>query len=145
MLYGRGFMKNTLIALVLIATVTVKAASAEVVPTGCFISDSERYAVGNAFGYTPQCYQAADNYYNWYTHDQYSRSALIILYGQFVEALMFSEYRRVNDCTAAYNTQIDTYNGLVNTYNSLLHSYKKKSSVEKKLRKACGSNCKRIK
>lgn len=130
-------VKKTILAAVLLAGVPM-ASHAELVPSGCYVTDSERIAIGTAFGYTPTCYRAGDNYYNWYTHDQVDRTQLSVIYGPFVEALMYSGYKEAVDCNGAYNT-------LVSNFNSLLSDYKAGNAREKKLRKACGSKCKRIK
>jgi hypothetical protein len=66
-------------------------------------------------------------------------------YGSFVEALMYADYTSLNECGAAYDGHVNKYNRLVDDYNSLLGSYKGKASLEKKLRKACGAKCKRVK
>lgn len=153
-------MKKLIALYIAISTVVAAPlAQAEWAPPGCYVTDSERASIANAFGYMPTCYRAGDNYYNWFTHAEYGRTEMAAFYGSFVEAVMYAGHQDISACSndynsilaeknslrASYDTLSGQYNGTVAAYNTANASLKSAASREKKLRKACGSKCKRIK
>jgi hypothetical protein len=111
---------------------------AEQVPVGCYIAETERTAVKNAFGYTPQCFNPMDGYLSWYTHDQYNPRQIYDFYGSVVEAMLKANYDELIRCANSYDASVEEYNFLANEYN-------KRLALEKKLRRACGLRCRRLK
>lgn len=133
-------MRSTILVLTIMLA-TVKTVSAEVVPYGCYVTDSERTWFADNTGFTVDCYAASDNFYSWTTPGTATRSQLFNAYGAFAEAVINAAYETGigwQQCDSAYNNATGAYNQLAATYNSKL-------TLEKKLRRACGSKCKKIK
>lgn len=103
---------------------SINTAAAEVVPYGCYVTDAERDWFVTNTGYTVDCYAASDNMYSWTTPAAATREQLVQAYGAFAEVLINDGYNRITACDTAYNRKV---------------------ALEKKLRRACGSKCKRIK
>jgi hypothetical protein len=119
-------IKRSLVALSL-TLVAINTADAEVVPYGCYVTDSERLYFSVTYGEDVSCYATSDGYYSWTTHATASGGQLIDAYGSFAEALIFSDYKN-------YNNSLTQATSLA-----------KQLALVKKLRRACGSKCKRIK
>jgi hypothetical protein len=118
----------------LIAAWTVSTAKAEAIPAGCYVSDTEREWFQTSFGYSVDCYSSSAEEYNWLTPAEVDNETLYQAYGDVLAAFIKGWYG-----TAIEGQQLWT------AYNQLSADYKKKESLEKKLRKACGSKCRRIK
>ncbi len=104
----------------------------EAIPSGCYVTDAWRIAYSGYFDPTidyapPPCYVASDNFYQWWGPDQASGSELVGLYGSAMATIISSDY-------AAKVQMGINYDG-----------YKKQLALVKKLRKACGTRCKKIK
>jgi hypothetical protein len=131
-----------LFTLILVTIVSVMAqvntANAENVPNGCYVTDAERNGVGTAFGYTPQCYRPVDGYLSWKAHNNYSRDQILTFYGSFVEGVIFANYEEILRCSNGYDA-------LAIDFHSLFSVYKTQAAREKKLRKACGLKCRKVK
>lgn len=115
-------MKAILTAFIL-AVVTINTARAEVVPYGCYVTDADREYIFNTYGEEVSCYSAADGDYSYSRHSTgatWQRNLLTEAYGPFVERVIYSSFLFYT----GYNQQKD---------------------LVRKLRRACGSKCKRIK
>lgn len=130
-------MKKTLAALMLIATT---AARAEYLPPGCYV----------AFSNTSRCWQAADGVTQW---TQYTnRTTGEQMYGTAIESIIYDGYEgdtALLQCGEDYNTAKSNSETHYAWYSECFESRKaldkSTSALIKKLRKACGSKCKRIK
>jgi hypothetical protein len=144
--------KLTTLATILFCVIGAPVAQSEGIPPGCYITDSERNLFGQTFGYVPRCFVASDNYYNWFTHNQYGRTEMSVFYGPAVEAILYADYQDLNACMGAHNSLLADHQALTGNYNAATANLnaatadnKARITLEKKLRKACGSKCKRIK
>lgn len=147
-------MKRLLLAIMLFPV----SAISEVIPPGCYVADYYR---------TDPCWEASDNYYNWtaFSNRQYGTD----YYGETVEVIIHEEFLS----STALSDSIDDYNSLAIQYNAKLDKLSacesslsattlanefhaantasananlaKANSLVKKLRKACGTKCKKIK
>jgi len=107
-------------------------AVAEPLPAGCYITDDWRLAYSGYFDplinyEPPPCYASSDGLYSWFDNRSASRSQLIGLYGTPVTAIIETLY--LSDAQSAVN----------------FNAYKKQVALVKKLKKACGVKCKKIK
>jgi hypothetical protein len=112
-------MKAILTAFILVV-VTINTASADLVPFGCYVTDTERYYFFNRYGENVSCYASSDGEYKYTGSFAATKNQLISFYGSFVT-------KTILDGDALY----------------LL--YEKQANLNKRLRRACGSKCKRIK
>jgi hypothetical protein len=104
----------------------------EAIPSGCYVTDAWRIAYSGYFDPTidyapPPCYASNDGLYSWFDNRSASRDELIQLYGSPVSAIIETLY-------------LSDVQSLVN-----FNAYKKQLALVKKLRKACGTRCKKIK
>jgi len=117
-------MKTLKIALILFVSATIfHTAAADPLPFGCYVTDAER----SLYQEPPTCYQSSDGYYSWLTPGNTSIQGLFDAYGDPVATFIkigYDEGIRGLQCEAAYKSQV---------------------SLVKKLRRACGSKCRRIK
>ncbi len=75
-----------------------------------------------------------------------------VFYGPAVEAILYADYQDLNACMGAHNSLLADHQALTGNYNAATANLnaatadnKARITLEKKLRKACGSKCKRIK
>lgn len=132
-------MKKLVLALCMLPSI----AAAEYMPRGCYV----------AFDNPDYCWQPRDGVVQWLTGPDRSNQGY--LYGGAVETIIYHAYKLNLDVTAAVNEQnacIDDYNALyaqntscVDQYNALVTPYNKNLALIKKLRRACGVKCKKIK
>lgn len=139
--------------LILVLLLTLPSfARAEVIPPGCYVADYYRL---------DPCWNASDNLYEWVGYS--NRTTGVGYYGGTVEAIIHKNELNKSDlssCLTAYGNLQNQYNandaGHVNNYNALYGEYskvvdsanallKKRDTLIKKLRKACGNACKKIK
>lgn len=117
-------MKTLKIALILfVSATTCHTAAADPLPFGCYVTDAER----SLYQQPPTCYQSSDGNYSWLTPGNTSIQGLIDAYGDPVATFIKVAYDGAIlgfQCDAAYKSQV---------------------SLVKKLRRACGSKCRRIK
>lgn len=134
----------------------------EEMPDGCYVADYYR---------TDPCWNASDNVTSWTSYTD--RYAGVYHYGSAIESVIYygAQYRnKYQACTTDYNNLVtisntcstnytalnDQYNSLssqyssneinhVNAYNLLVNQFNASLSLAKKLRKACGVKCKKIK
>lgn len=144
-------MKKLIIAVALLLT---GRAYAEYIPRGCYV----------AFSNPSQCWEALDSHTQWTSYNDRTEGAYY--YGYTMEAVIADgrDMRAViAKCNNDYNTLVSTTNSCnaslnnANANSSLHYSWysqcydsakaasKKSDSLIKKLRKACGSKCKKIK
>jgi hypothetical protein len=114
-------MKILKIAVLSIAVATGNTAAAEPLPFGCYVTDTERDWFYTETGYYPACYQKPG--YSFLTPGNTSPTGLVNAYGDVAASLI----------TAGYED---------NVYAIRLENYYK--NLEKKLRRACGAKCRRI-
>lgn len=142
-------MKKLAFALLFLPSFAV----AESIPPGCYVADYYRL---------DPCWNSFDGFYSWVTNTS-TAGAPTLYYGETVAALIKSDTIANNElsachvnfnnlynaCESAGTAQINQYNELVGKYNGLLdtsaNATKKSASLVKKLRKACGNACKKIK
>ena len=107
----------------LVAAITIKSANAEPVPFGCYVTDTER----NMYQQPPTCYQSSDGTFSWLTPANTSDQGLVDAYGALAATFIKLGYDvgiSALQCDAAYKSQV---------------------ALVKRLRRACGSKCRRIK
>lgn len=141
---------RTLLGLVLAILVSASVVRAEYLPDGCYV----------AFYDTSRCWSAFDGVAQWTVYPDRSLGAYH--YGDAVEAIIWAHageqglkqacYNDYNSLLANYNsvtsdrsTCIDDYNSLVDQYNGQLESLSRSAALIKKLRRACGKKCRKIK
>ena len=112
-----------LAALLIAITAAVHSAAADPLPFGCYVTDVER----NQYTQLPTCYSPSDDSLSWLTPGNTSTQGLVDAYG----------YVTATHIIVAYNTGIEGRDCDI--------AYKKKVALEKRLRRACGSKCNRIK
>lgn len=141
-------MKKLIVGALLASLFRVGSAAAEPIPAGCYVTDAERDLYYNCFNDYPECYSATDGTYSWLTPGNTNQSGLINTYGGTSAYLITTAY---NAAVAAqyYQTEgqncASAYSGLTTSYNNAVSAYKYQVSLVKKMRKACGSKCKKIK
>lgn len=108
-----------------------KCAVADALPAGCYVTDEQRalysgtYSCDNCGG--PDCFTSSDGVYSFLTPGNTSVNGLVSQYGDAVYALINGGYQ------AGAQAQVN------------YEAYRAQVKLVKKLRKACGSRCKRIK
>lgn len=130
-------MKKLILALALVPSVAV----AEFLPAGCYVAHYYR---------TDACWFSPTGVYEWA-----EPLANQNLYGSPVSTVMqrfFEEQSLKNSCLASlsvaeteYNSCAVDYNNLIDVKNTALSAYAKTNAYAKKLKKACGAKCKKIK
>ncbi len=140
-------MKKTLSALIIL--LSTSSAFAEPIPDGCYV----------AFNDPNYCYESFTGLYEWI---DYSEQSNVAKYGSPMAAIIkswskeksdstywynnyLSEFNARNSCANNYNSLLASNNSLVTDYNNLVTPYNKNLALIKKLRKACGAKCKKIK
>lgn len=142
-------MKKLVLALCMLPSI----AAAEFLPNGCYV----------AFNNPDYCWQPIDGKVEWLASTD--RTFLMAKHGH-IEALIYDWYqwkslvglykeeldRATAACSANFNAllaQRDAlsaqYSTLVDQYNGLVTPYNKNLALIKKLRRACGTKCKKIK
>jgi hypothetical protein len=109
--------------LLLMTTAAINSVAADPLPFGCYVTDAER----SLYQQPPTCYQSNDGNYSWLTPGNTSIQGLIDAYGDPVATFIKVGYDSGIlgfQCDAAYKAQV---------------------SLVKRLRRACGSKCRRIK
>ncbi|NDC36510.1 MAG: hypothetical protein EBZ48_00475 [Proteobacteria bacterium] len=116
--------------LLVTAFVQLRSASADTLPSGCYVTDAERVSYSGNYSCEdcdpPSCFNSSDGVYFWLTPASASPATLVAGYGDAVYALINSGYQStVQSATnyAAYQAQV---------------------KLVKRLRSACGVRCKRI-
>ena len=111
--------------------VRVPHVSADALPSGCYVTDADRAAYSGSYTCTdcdpPPCFDSSDGLYYFMTPASASTSTLIDAYGDAVYAIINSYYQNVVQSAANYA------------------AYQAQVNLVKKLRRACGARCKRIK
>lgn len=125
-------MKKLVARFLFLAISVSNAAVAEPLPSGCYVTDAWRDAYSGFFDPTinyapPPCHASSDGFYSWFDNRTATREQLIGLYGTPVTAIIETLY--LSETQSAVN-----FNG-----------YKRQVALVKKLRKACGVRCKKIK
>ena len=137
-------MKKLLLALLLFPA----ASFAIELPSGCYVADYYR---------TDPCWGEGYAYFNWTYFTP--RTNGVAYYGAAVEAIINQVdenetlilvardlYNQLDaQCKASNAQHVNDFNQLVADYNGLVGAVKKRDSLIKKLRKACGNSCKKIK
>lgn len=106
-------------------------------PEGCYVAYTDPdycYEVG--YGNTMHWTEGSD------------QALLAQRYGWAMALVMSASFetgQQLDLCLNDYNGLVDQFNVNVNDYNYLLGKYKKQVTLVKKLRKACGVPCKKIK
>jgi hypothetical protein len=106
-----------------IAGTTISSLAAEPLPFGCYVTDEER----SLYQVRPTCYAIQETSYSFLTPANTSAQGLVDAYGNVAAALIMQ----------GYDTDIARL--------QCLAAFKSKTSLERRLRKACGSKCKRVK
>jgi len=134
--------------LLLIALFCPALATAENMPPGCYVADYYR---------TNPCWDAAAGYTEW---TQFAdRTAGVYYYGSAVETIIFNgklQQEALNICTGDYNRVLGSLNSTEANRQewiaygnaqaaALLSTNTAHQKLVKKLRKACGTKCKKIK
>ena len=105
-------------------------AIAEPVPSGCYVTDEERYLYSGSYSCTdctpPACYETSDGFYSWFTPAQADVSTLLSQYGSLTATLIID----------GYNTSEE--------YTALSRQYRRALRLNNRLRRACGSRCNSI-
>lgn len=125
-------MKRLGLVSLLVGLLGARAVGAESIPSGCFVTDSWRAAYSGYFDPTinyapPPCHLSNDGRYSWFDPRSATRLQLIGLYGEPMTAIIETVY--VSDLQSLAN----------------FRAYKKQVVLVKKLKKACGNKCKKIK
>lgn len=117
------------IPLIFIAAATTNTAWAEPIPFGCYVTDEERNWFRDNCGIdqAPTCYQTSDGSYSFLTPANTSAQGLVDAYGDPVYSMIRQGYE-----SAVFLLQCDK-------------AYKSQVALVKKLKRACGSKCRRIK
>jgi hypothetical protein len=120
-------MRTLLIALSLI--VGIGTAKAEAMPEGCYVS----YANPGV------CWSSSNGVTEWI--ESTDRALTVYRYGTPIEAIIYEGISRENNRQEwiAYGTETESRRAI------LANTVTKNTALIKKLRKACGSKCKRIK
>lgn len=128
------------LALALLPTI----ASAEFIPAGCYVADYYR---------TDPCWFSSSGYYEWY--NDANPAVTSAYYGSTVGAIVRSwgsEQGAKNACLTQRDNAINAYQSELNRANvnydyAIFYQaeFNKQLSYAKKLKKACGSKCKKIK
>lgn len=128
------------LALALIPAVS----SAESIPAGCYVADYYR---------TDPCWYAPSNFYQWVNFPNQADTNL--LYGPAMGTIIQAwgnEQSAKNFCIAqrdnaiaAYNSENDRANNNYDVATYYQSEFNKYLKYSKKLKKACGSKCKKIK
>ena len=124
-------MKKLILGSLLLATLGTADAAAESLPAGCYVTDNWRFAYSGYFDPTinyapPPCHVSGDGRYSWYDNSSATTSQLIGLYGAPVTAIIETLY--LSDAQSQINYD----------------AWRKQVSLVKKLRRVCGTRCKRI-
>jgi hypothetical protein len=123
-------IQKVITALVLIA-VSATTTFAEPLPSGCYVTDEERSVYSGSYSCDncdpPACHTASDGSYSFFTPGNTSTNDLIGMYGDVAYALINSGYQ--SDVQSEVNYE----------------AYLAQLKLVRKLRKACGFRCKRIK
>lgn len=127
-------MKAKILVLLITAITAINSAVAEPLPFGCYVTDTERAWFQTNFGYQVDCYVIQEPTFSWLTPANTSLQGLVDTYGDVAASLINVGYE-----AGVYGNQCKA------SYDSLNATYKQQASLVKKLRKACGSKCRRIK
>ena len=111
--------------------VAVPTASADTLPSGCYVTDAERLYYSGSYSCDdcdpPACFNSSDGYYYFLTPANASPAQLVNEYGDAVYAIINSGYQSALQSNVNYT------------------AYRAQLRLVKKLRKACGAKCRRIK
>ena len=141
-------MKRHIPSALVASLFSIISAAAEPSPAGCYVTDTERALYYNCFNDYPECFSASDGTYSWLTPGNTNQTGLINMYGDTAATLITTAY---NAAVAGQSYQIDGLNcasansRLNASYNSAVLAYNYQVSLVKKLKKACGTRCKKIK
>ena len=115
------------VSCLLLATSTL----ADALPSGCYVTDAARFDYSGSYSCEdcdpPPCYTSSDGTYSFLTPAQASPEQLVDAYGDPVYAIINSYYQNAVQSSVNYD------------------AYRKQLSLVKKLRRACGARCRRIK
>jgi hypothetical protein len=131
---------------ILVATLILipSLASAEFIPAGCYVADYYR---------TDPCWSSYSAFYEW---NNYNNSSLTVSYyggpvATIIQAVQ-NEQTAKNACLNQRDALINAFgeeqNRANNNYDIAVYyqgEYSKQASYAKKLKKACGTKCKKIK
>jgi hypothetical protein len=133
-------MRKIIALLALIPTI----ASAEFIPVGCYVADYYR---------TDPCWYSNSAFYQWTAYD--NQNTAVLIYGSPVAAIIqnaANEQTAKNACLNNLDNAIIAYQSeskrADDNYNFAIYyqtEFNKQLSYAKKLKKACGSKCKKIK
>lgn len=131
------------IALLLSFLIFVSNVKAEQIPDGCYV----------AFNNPGFCYESPSGFYEWSAFGDKNNTNLKYGYAAGAIILRAKELdSTLNICNSDYNTLLAERNSIASQnstciadYNNLVTPYNKNLALIKKLRKACGSKCKKIK
>ena len=115
----------------LAAFVQLPRVSADTLPSGCYVTDAERAIYSGSYSCDncdpPECFNSSDGVYFWLTPASASPETLADTYGDAVHAIINTGYQSAVQSSVNYA------------------AYQAQVILVKKLRKACGARCKRIK
>lgn len=113
------------------AILRVSDASADTLPSGCYVTDTERFSYSGSYSCDncdpPACFNSSDGYYYFLTPANASPNQLVNEYGDAVYAIINGGYQSAVQSAANYA------------------AYQAQVKLVKRLRKACGAKCRRIK
>lgn len=138
-------MKKLLFVLLFAPTI----AAAQGLPSGCYGTYADNPWMYCYNGTTTPNYTL--NYSDWaYYYGYQMADRMLEAEGYLVRALSCEQDLNINatslnSCNSAYNAMTANRDAWYNSYNSTAASLSKANSLVKKLRKACGSKCKKIK
>lgn len=122
-----SLLTAALLTCLLAATPTL----ADALPSGCYVTDAARFEYSGSYSCEncdpPPCYTSSDGTYTFLTPAQASPDQLVDAYGDPVYAIINSYYQNAVQSSVNYD------------------AYRKQLSLVKKLRRACGARCRRIK
>jgi len=122
---------QTGIFLFLVAFVRVPHVSADTLPSGCYVTDTERLSYSGSYSCDncdpPACFNSSDGYYYYLTPANASPNQLVNEYGDAVYAIINTGYQSAVQSSVNYA------------------AYLAQVKLVKRLRSACGARCKRVK
>ena len=107
-----------------------KSAHADDIPPGCYVADYYR---------SDPCWTSSNNIYLWNNYPNRTTGALT--YGSTVEAIINAWGLQ----QASTNICLNDYSNLATSYNNNLIVISAQSTLIKKLRRKCGSPCRKLK
>jgi hypothetical protein len=119
------------------SAIAIRNTAAEPLPFGCYVTDAER----SLYTEPPTCYVVQEATFSWLTPANTSLQGLVSSYGDVAASFIKLGYDAgigLQQCDAAYNNVNANYNALGAAFN-------RQVALSARLRRACGSKCRRIK